>query len=82
MSTINFRISLINYSSTNFKLKINLPSVVKTSTSHKLKEPSTPTNCRKTYWPINGLAQVNVLVMPSSEKENKYNLTKHQQTKY
>lgn len=45
----------------------NIPSVVKISTSHNDKDPSTPTNCRNTCWPISVLAQVNVFVTPSSE---------------
>jgi hypothetical protein len=43
-----------------------LPLVVKTSTSHTDKEPSTPTSCRNTCWPTSVRAHVNVLVTPSS----------------
>lgn len=48
-------------------IKNDLPSVVKTSTSHKDSEPSDPTNCKNTYCPIRVRAQVNDFVEPSSE---------------
>lgn len=44
----------------------HLPSLEKTSTSHKLRLPSTPTNWMATYWPTSGRAHVNVFVVPSS----------------
>lgn len=47
-------------------LPYSLPLVVKTSTSHTDKEPSTPTSCRNTCWPVRVRAHVNVLVTPSS----------------
>lgn len=45
---------------------IHLPSVVNTSTSQSDSDPSTPTSCKKTYWPTRTRAQVNVFVIPSS----------------
>lgn len=45
---------------------MSLPSLEKTSTSHKLRLPSTPTSWMATNCPIKGLAQVNDFVMPSS----------------
>lgn len=57
-------------------ISLNLPPVVKISTSHKDKDPSTPTNWRKTYWPVNSLAHVKVFVTPSSEeREQKFACT-------
>lgn len=44
----------------------NLPSFENTSTSHRLRLPSTPTSCIATYWPTSGRAHVNVFVVPSS----------------
>ena len=44
----------------------NLPSVAKTSTSQRLRLPSTPTSWRKTYWPTRARAHWNVFVTPSS----------------
>jgi len=45
---------------------LSLPSVAKTSTSQRLKLPSTPTSCKKTYCPTSALAQTKVFVIPSS----------------
>lgn len=45
---------------------LHIPSFEKTSTSHKLRLLSTPTNWIATYWPINGRAHANVFVVPSS----------------
>jgi hypothetical protein len=44
----------------------HLPSLENTSTSHKLKLLSTPTNWIATYCPISGLAHENSFVVPSS----------------
>lgn len=52
--------------------KMYLPSVVKTSTSQRDSDPSTPTSCRKTCWPISGRAHVKVFVIPSSTKKAKF----------
>lgn len=43
-----------------------IPSLENTSTSHKLRLLSTPTNWMATYCPIKGRAHANVLVVPSS----------------
>lgn len=43
-----------------------VPSFEKTSTSHKLRLPSTPTNWMATNCPIKGRAHENVFVVPSS----------------
>lgn len=48
---------------------VYIPSFEKTSTSHKLKLPSTPTNCIATNWPTNGRAHKNVFVVPSSKQK-------------
>lgn len=47
------------------------PSVAKTSTSQRLRLPSTPTSCRNTYWPTRARAHMNVLVTPSSVGGNR-----------
>lgn len=48
------------------EVKQNLPSFENTSTSQRLRLPSTPTSWMATNWPTRGRAHVNVFVVPSS----------------